>query len=229
MKEHREQVKLILFCLREIGFRFNILKCEFHIIKIKFLRLVVTSDGIKIDLKKIVQIKSWIKSKNGKDLKGIRGFLGFINFYRRFIKNFIKIVCFLYNLLIKKSLGIWDDKYDEAFEGLKEVVIIKSVMMYFDWTKKVFLEYDSSDLVSGGVLSQLNDEDWFRSVIYLSQNLNPAQRNYIIYDKEMLVIVRCFEEWRPEFLSVLEDRPTLIIINYKALKHFITTKQLNRR
>ena len=103
------------------------------------------------------------------------------------------------------------------------------VMMHFDWTKETFLKCDSSDLASGGVLSQLNDEDWLRPVAYLSQSLNPAQRNYVIYDKEMLAIVRCFKEWRPELLSVPEDRPTLVIIDHKALEHFMITKQLNRR
>ena len=96
----------MLSCLKEIGFRFDILKCEFYITEIKFFGLMVIFDEIKINLKKIVQIKNQIKPKNGKDLKGIRGFLKFINFYRRFIKGFIKIVCPLYNLLIKKSLGI---------------------------------------------------------------------------------------------------------------------------
>ena len=229
MKEHREQVKLVLSRLREMGLRLDILKCEFHVTEVKFLGLVVTPDGVKMDPKKVAQIKSWTKPKNGKDLKGIRGFLGFVNFYRRFIKGFAKIARPLYNLLMKESPGIWDDKCDGAFEGLKEAVTTEPVMMHFDRTKEAFLECDSSDLASGGVLSQLNDEGWLRPVAYLSQSLDPAQRNYVIYDKEMLAIVRCFEEWRPELLSVPEDRPTLVMTDHKALEHFMTTKQLNRR
>ena len=111
--------------------------------EVKFFRLIIIFDGIKMNLKKIVQIKSWIKLKNGKDLKRIR----------RFIKDFIKIVCFLYNLLIKEFLGIWDDKCDGTFKGLKETVTTKPIMIYFNRTKKTFLKCDFSNLVSEGILS----------------------------------------------------------------------------
>ena len=219
----------MLFCLREIGFRFNILKCKFHIIEVKFFRLVITPNKIKINLKKIVQIKSWIKPKNGKNLKKIKRFLGFINFYRRFIKDFIKIVYFLYNLLIKESSGIWNNKYNKTFERLKEAVIIKLMIIYFDQIKKAFLEYDSSDLAFKKILSQLNDEGWLRFITYLFQNLNFTQKNYIIYNKEILAIIRYFKEWQPKFLSVSENRLILIIINYKIFKYFMIIKQLNRK
>jgi len=37
------------------------------------------------------------------------------------------------------------------------------------------------------------DEKW-RLVVFISKSLNKAERNYKIYDKEMLVIIRCLEE-----------------------------------
>ena len=42
-------------------------------------------------------------------------------------------------------------------------------------------------------------------------------------------LVKCFEEWRTELLSSPESQPTQILINHKALKYFISIKQLNRR
>ena len=48
----------MLFCLREIKLRLNILKYKFYVTEIKFFRLMIMSDGIKIDLKKIIQIKN---------------------------------------------------------------------------------------------------------------------------------------------------------------------------
>ena len=222
-------MKSMLSCLREIRFKFNILKCEFHITEIKFFGLVIIPDKIKMNLKKIIQIKNWTKSKNGKDLKEIRGFLEFINFYRRFIKDFIKITRPLYNLLIKKSSDIWNNKCNGVFKKLKKTITIKSMMMYFDRTKKTFLKCDSSNLVSRGILSQLNNKDWLRFITYFSQSLNLAQRNYIIYNKEILAIVRCFKKWQFKLLLISEDKSILVIINYKIFKYFIIIKQLNRR
>ena len=68
------------------------------------------------------------------------------------------------------------------------------MIIYFDQIKKAFLEYDSSDLAFKKILSQLNDEGWLRFITYLFQNLNFTQKNYIIYNKEILAIIRYFKE-----------------------------------
>ena len=59
----------MLSYLKEIKFRFNILKCEFYVMEIKFFNLIIIFNKIKINLKKIAQIKNWTKSKNKKNLK----------------------------------------------------------------------------------------------------------------------------------------------------------------
>ena len=64
-------------------------------------------------------------------------------------------------------------------------------------------------------------------VAFFSKNLNPAECNYEIYDKELLAIIRCFEQWRPkrEGTGVLVK----VIIDHKSLEYFMTTKKLTRR
>jgi hypothetical protein len=55
--------------------------------------------------------------------------------------------------------------------------------------------------------------------------MSPAEGNYKIYDKELLAIVCCFEQWRPE----LEGATHLIQVlsDYKNLQYFATTKLLS--
>jgi len=53
--------------------------------KIRFLEVVIGSDGIEMEKKKVDGILSWPEPKNMKD---VRKFLGLANYYRRFIKNF---------------------------------------------------------------------------------------------------------------------------------------------
>jgi hypothetical protein len=66
-----------------------------------------------------------------------------------------------------------------------------------------------------------------RLVVYFSKKYNSIECNYEIYDKELMIIVRCFEEWR----SKLKKIAFLInvILDHKNLKYFISTKQLSRR
>ena len=61
----------------------------------------------------------------------------------------------------------------------------------------------------------------FFSCKYSSQEIN-----YEIYDKELLFIIKSFEEWR----RMLKEAglPVKILTDYKNLQYFISTKQLSR-
>ena len=50
-----------------------------------------------------------------------------------------------------------------------------------------------SDYISSKVFSQLGNNKLLHQVAVISKNLNPAKCNYKIDDKELLVIIRCFE------------------------------------
>ena len=55
------------------------------------------------------------------------------------------------------------------------------------------VEADLSDYVTGGILSQYNEEGVLYPVVYFSKRLSPAEYNYEIYNKELLAIIRCFK------------------------------------
>ena len=56
------------------------------------------------------------------------------------------------------------------------------------------METDSLDYVSSRVLSQLGNDRSLHSVAFFSKNLNLTECNYEIYDKELLAIIRYFEQ-----------------------------------
>ncbi|KAH0603597.1 uncharacterized protein H6S33_007256, partial [Morchella sextelata] len=98
---------------------------------------------------------------------------------------------------------------------------------HFDPEKEITMETDASDYVSAGVLSQYDDNGTLRPVAYFSKKHSPAECNYEIYDKELLAIIRSFEEWRPELEGAAD--PIAVISDHKNLEYFMSTKQLNRR
>jgi len=55
------------------------------------------------------------------------------------------------------------------------------------------MEVDASDYVTGGVLYMECEDGRWRPVVFLSKLLNETERNYEIYDKEMLVVIRRLE------------------------------------
>ncbi len=77
------------------------------------------------------------------------------------------------------------------------------------------------------ILSQKEDDDLIKSIAYFSKTLFSVECNYEIYDKELLTIIRCFEQWRAELPSVKTF--TTVLIDHKSLKYFMTMKKLNKR
>jgi len=58
------------------------------------------------------------------------------------------------------------------------------------------IEVDASDYVIESVLSIKCEDGQWRLVVSLSKSLNETEKNYEIYDKKMLAIIRELENWR---------------------------------
>jgi len=79
----------------------------------------------------------------------------------------------------------------------------------------------------GGVLSMEYEDGKWRLVAFLSKSLNETKRNYEIYDKEMLVVIRGLENWR----YLLEDTKNTfkVWMDHKNLEYFMKVQKLNQR
>jgi len=74
-------------------------------------------------------------------------------------------------------------------------VTIALVLMSPQDSEPFRVEADSSDFATGAVLSQQSTMNGkWHSVAFYSKFLFSVERNYEIYDKEMLVIIRALEE-----------------------------------
>jgi len=96
-----------------------------------------------------------------------------------------------------------------------------------DLDKKMRMEIDASDYVTGGVLSIECEDSLWIPVAFLSKSLNETERNYKIHNKEMLSIVRGLEAWR----HLLEGAQFKFEIwtDHKNLEYFMKVQKLNRR
>ena len=90
----------------------------------------------------------------------------------------------------------WTERQEEVFKELKEQFTKELVLAAPDIDKKMRMEIDALDYVTGGVLLMECEDGLWRPVAFLSKSLNKMERNYEIYDKEMLAIVRELEAWR---------------------------------
>jgi hypothetical protein len=88
----------ILKVLTAKRFRLKLLKYNFHIKKIRFLKYIIILGKIVINPKKIETIITW---KILVILKQLQLFLEFVNFYKKFIKNYLQKILLLTNIIKK--------------------------------------------------------------------------------------------------------------------------------
>jgi len=101
------------------------------------------------------------------------------------------------------------------------------VLVAPDLDKKLRVEVDASDYVTGGMLSMEVENGRWKPVAFLSKSLNETKRNYEIHNKEMLAIIRGLEAWR----HLLEGAQFKFEIwtDHKNLEYFMKVQKLNRR
>jgi reverse transcriptase-like protein len=88
------------------------------------------------------------------------------------------------------------------------------------------VEADASEGAVGAVLSQEQEGQW-RPVAFMSHGLSETERNYEIYDKEMLAIMLALEEWRSILMGA--DETFEILTDHKNLEYFRQPQKINRR
>ena len=222
--EHALHVRKVLQKLQDAGLQVDIKKCEFGVTKTKYLGFIVSTAGIEVDPEKVAAIKNW---QFPKSVKGVQAFLGFCNFYRRFIEGYGRIARPLNLCTRKDRVFEFDDSCKEAFTKLQEALTTAPILVHYHPERESMLETDSSDGTVAGVLSQKQPDGLWRPVAYFSKSMLPAECNYTIHDKEMLAIIRAFEEWRAELEGLAE--PLKVYSDHKALEYFMTKKSLSAR
>jgi len=236
-EEHPAHVRAVITKLRDAGLQIDIDKSEFHVRETKYLGLIVGTEGLKMDPAKVEAIEKWERPQTIKD---VQSFLGFANYYRQFIEKYSKVAAPLTDMTkglnkgVVKGTGLvfeWTPEAQLAFEQLKAAFIAEPILKHFDTELPTLVETDANDNVCAAVVSQQHEHPFTGKPVwmptsYYSKKMNPAERNYDIYDKELLAIVKTLKEFRAELMSV---ENMLVLTDHKNLEYFTTTKMLNSR
>ena len=199
-------------------------KYDFNMEEIPILGVVVSKGQVKMEQEKIKVVKEW---KTLTKIKDVESFLGFANFYRRFIHNFSHTARPLNELKGKKEWK-WEKEHQEAFEELKEKIMSQPVLSLPRREGKFRIEMDALGHAIRGVLSQEQDEKW-RPIAFLSRMMQAAERNYKIYNKELLAIVEALAKWRQYLILLDAAEPFEVWTDYENLKYFREPHKLNGR
>ena len=214
----------VLRSLRDNWLCITPVKFEWVQHQIQFLGYMVSGQAVEMMDEKVEILK---KIKPVKPLKDVQHFLGFANFYRRFIKDYSKIILPINNSTSlekyewQSTLGI-----EHAQEQLVQAFTSAPVFGDFDPQEPAIVETDAYDFALGGILSQKN-KGRLHPIAFHSRKFTEVEINYDTADKELLAIVDYFKRWR----RYLKGATHQVQFNsdHQNLELFHTTKVFNRQ
>jgi len=212
-EELEEQTTRFLKIAEKHNLCFKKSKCDFNMEEIPILGVIVGKEQVKMEQEKIKAIKKW---KTPTKVKDVESFLRFANFYQCFIQNFSHIAKPLNKLKGKKEWK-WGKEHQKVFEKLKEKITSQPVLSLLRRERKFRVETDTLGHAIGEVLFQKQNGKW-KPIAFLSRTMQPVERNYEIYDKELLAIVEALTKWRQYLLDASEIFK--IWMDHKSLKYF---------
>ena len=216
--EHLANLRKVIERLHNAQLSIKISKCRFFETSLKFLGHIISETGLSPDPAKIEAIK---KMKQPTTVKEIQGFLGLVGFYRKFIRNFSKIALPLTNLVKGKNIKgartspkiHWNDEAEKSFQTLKTILTEEVILKFPDFNKIFEISCDASDFSIGGALHQRDDNGSLRPIMFFSQKLSKAQRNYSTVERECYAIIQSLRAARP----IVYGYPIIVTSDHRPL------------
>ncbi len=224
LTHHCEIVHQVLYRLEEHDLYLKLEKCLFETPEVEYLGVIIGYGKICMDPIKVQGVQVWEAPTN---LTKAQGFVGFLNFYRWFIKGFSKLARPLHNLTKKGIAWRWTSNEQTAFEALKRVVTKEPVLLFPQLDKPFKMEVDASAITIGAVLNQKGEDGKTHPVAYYSESFSAPERNYDVYDRELLAIVKALQQWRTYLLG--SPHQIKIYTDHSNLQYWKEPRKINRR
>jgi len=222
LNEHITRVWLVLQHLHKHKLGIKLEKCIFCTPQAEYLRLIVGEGQILMDPVKLRAINEWEPPRS---VSAVCSFMGFCNFYHKFIPDFSNIVQPHLTLTKKNVAWQWLPDHTSSFAMLKEAFLKCLVLCYPDMDLPFFVMTNASLIALGAVLMQKDGNGDLHPCAYYSKTFALAERNYNIYDCELLVVIWALEEWR-QYLTGTKH-PVTIITDHRNLTYFKSPQNLS--
>ena len=212
-KEHDKILSKVMKRAQEKNIKFNKDKIQFKVKEVRYMGSILGKDGSKPDPEKL---KAIAEMPDPKDKKGIERLLGTINFLAPYIPNMSDITAPIRELLKRDITFEWQHEQKKALDKIKMILTSNPVLKFYDVTKNVTIQTDSSQDGLGSCLLQEG-----HPIAYASRSLTEAEKNYAQIERELLAIVFACEKFNQYIygkeVTVQTDHKPLQAIQSKPL------------
>ena len=225
--EHDQLLRKVLSRLSEHSLTLNRSKCVFAASSLNFLGHQVSEDGFAPLPNKVEAIKEFELPRTPKQL---RRFLGMYQYYAKFVKAYAEFLQPLYNFITKSPSNRplnWSEELKLAFSKAKAALSASTMLAYPDPSAATELITDASGTAVACVLQQVKN-GVSRPLLFWSKSLNPAQRLWSAFDRELLAIYASLRHVRylvaASEITIKTDHKPLIQKFYSNIR-FLTPRQ----
>ena len=213
LKDHDSKLTALLQRCQDVGIRLNQSKLKLRQKCVNFLGHLVTSEGLKPDPLKCQAIN---QMPHPEDSKGVQRLNGFVNYLAKFLPSLSHVMEPIRQLTRKDVPWNWGKPQQKAFEKIKKLVTAAPCLKYFDSSKPLTIQCDSSEKGLGAALLQDN-----QPICYASRALTEVETRYAQIEKELLAIVFALERFHQytfaRHVTVSSDHKPLESIIKKSL------------
>ena len=139
-KSKEGHLRVVLQTLREHQLYAKFSRCEFWLIKVRFLGHVVSASGISMDLEKVEVVMSWEKPKS---IFEIHSFLGLTRYYKKFIEDASRLFALMTRLTRNEVKFEWNDLWERAFQELKSRLTLAHILIALERGQRYTVYYDA--------------------------------------------------------------------------------------
>ena len=177
LEEQDRNLQKTLDSVKEVNMTLNKDKCKFRQTELIYLGEKLTANGVKPNDAKIKALQDYPRPENKQDILRLLGMVNFVAKFSPHVSNFTEPL----RGLTKKNVEFhWLESHEKAFENLKKLLSGPETLRYYDVTKPVTLQVDSSMKNLGAALIQ--DQG---PVAYASKALNDTQQRWAQIEKEL--------------------------------------------
>lgn len=199
VNEGLKRLRKVLEAFRAHDLTLKLSKCYFFLTVVDYLGREISADGIRPGKRKTEAISRMCEPKT---VRQVRQFLGLSGYFRKFVKDYAKIVEPLTRLTKKNVKWQWNTEQQRAFDKIKAVLITRPVLAIFNHTLVTELHTDASTTAVAAILFQTDSEGVQHVVAYFSKQTTIEQRHYHSYELETMAVVYALQYFRVYLLGL---------------------------
>ena len=222
IESHYSNLSSVFNCLIKSNLKVKLEKANFFKRSLVFLGFQVGEFGISADPTKLDVLKSFAQPT---DINSARSFIGFVSYFRHLVPNFSVIASPITSLFKKNVDFIWGLEQQNAFNILKEKLLVEPLLKFPDYSKDFIISTDASGVGLGCCLSQLDDKGKEKPLSFASRMLSKAERNYSTIEREALAVTWALSKFR----TTVFGYPLIIKVDQLPLVQIFKSKDLNNK